>query len=264
MKKEVFDNFYNVFHIDEIVTKNQISEYLATFFDVLKETTLSWRIYDLKEGRYIVSISNGMYKVLDVDKYKEFVVEVDVKLMDCLKSYNKEMIHFRRESEEYLNTNVSVWNTSLLNKYTVHQVYKTYNIVEVDRYRVTQLYYFLKDTFGSEQVLKDLNLPEYYYESAEMIVRRLPLKSPLMSKKSSMDMFVTTPKAEKILVDVIIYNKSILPYDLSEIENIYRNIYRKHVVKTSTVLNYARIRGAKVRREVENMLYTIGELSNDR
>ena len=69
---------------------------------------------------------------------------------------------------------------------------------------------------------------------------------------------------EKLLVDIFVYNKIVLPYDNSEIENIYRNAFKKHVIKINSLLNYARIRGIRIRELVEDMLDRIGEFTDDK
>jgi hypothetical protein len=84
-----------------------------------------------------------------------------------------------------------------------------------------------------------------------------------LNKKSRKNRYVSIPKPEKILVDVLVYKKTILPYDDSEIRNIFRNMYKEYRIDKSTILNYARIRGSKIRKEVEALIMNLEESLDD-
>lgn len=260
MKKEVLNDFYDVFAVGQIVRKDEIRQFLEKYYGEMKKTTLTWRIYDLKNEGYIKTIDRKSFEIIDKNLYIEFTTEVNEKILKLLKKYNSRIKTVKKLYPEEQNFNISVWNTGVLNKYTTHQVYKNINIVEIDKLRITNLFFYIKPKINSIVIIKNTQGVEYLLEDDSIYISNLPMKSPIQKKQSSRNNYVGNPKAEKVLVDLFIYNKSILPYDDQEIENIYKNIYKKHIVKTKTVLNYARIRGKKTRSLVEDMLKRIGEL----
>lgn len=264
MNKKIFDDFYNVFNIGETITTRELNTFLSNYFDNLKETTLKWRIYDLRNSGYIRRINSDNYEVIDNSSYSKLIHSVDDRFINVLREYNRKIIDTKRRFPEEINASISVWNTKILNEYTTHQVYMNVNIVEIDKMRLDDLFFYLKNNSNKTIIRKTNSYIEYLLENDCVYVSGLPMRSPIQNKKSINMSYVGYPKIEKVLVDVIVYNKSILPYDLSEIENIYRNIYKRHLVKTKSVLNYARVRGLKVKEVVEDMLRRIGELEDDK
>ena len=177
--------------------------------------------------------------------YHDFKLDVPNELLLKLRQYNEKMIQVKRRFSDE-NVNISVWNTNVLNQYTTHQVYKNIFIIEIDKMRLDNLYYYLQDNTNELVLMKNSFDIDYLVKNGALYLSNLPKKSPIQRKQSTQLNYVSFPKAEKILVDVFVYNKTILPYDLSEIENIYRNMYKRHIIKTKTVLHYAKLRGPKL------------------
>ncbi len=263
MKKKAFENFYNHFTVGNQTNTDDLHTYLKKYYIDLNESSLRWRIYDLQKEGYIKLIERNIYDVIDKNRYKEFIIEIDDDLIDILSEYNKPSLRIKQRFPDENNVNISVWDTKLLNKYTTHQVYKTFYIIEVDKMKMEHLFYYIKSNSNKRVLLKNTTDTDLLLDNDVIYISNLPKKSPIKKKKSAKNNYVSNPKVEKILVDVIIYNKTILPYDLSEIENIYRNIYRLHNVKTKTVLNYAKIRGPRTYEQAKRILTRIGEIGND-
>lgn len=263
MRKEILNNFYNVFNIGDEISKKDLREYFLDYYKGISDASLAWRIYELKKERYIVSKSGHVFTVVDKEMYSNFLIDNDHYLVELLMEYNEKSKYIKSRFGNEVNVNVSIWNTKILNDYTTHQTYINYSVVEVDRDRVENLYYFLKGKGVDTFMVNDIKGLSHLLNDKSVIVAPLPLRSPLDKKKSYKANYVGFPKVEKILVDVFVYNKILLPYDLSEIENIYRKVYDRHIVKNKTVLQYARVRGMKTRNLVENMLERIGELQHD-
>ncbi|XMB72291.1 DUF6577 family protein [Mycoplasmatota bacterium WC30] len=259
MKKGVYENFYKNFEVDEIIDKKSINSFLLNYYENLSDASLGWRIYELKSNGFMIAEEKGTYLVLDKDKYIKFKVEFDEALLNHIKDYNKEMVKVKRMFPDEKNLNICIWNTRILNSFTTHQTFKNYNIIEIDNDRIENLFYNLRGFNNNVFMMKDIKNKEYLLADNSNVIDKLPLRSPLEKKRSYKEYFVSFPKIEKILVDIFVYNKTILPYDNEEIENIYRNVFKKHIVKRNTLLNYARIRGTKIRELVVNMLLRIGE-----
>jgi len=263
LRNDILDDFYNYFNVGDEISKENLREYFLDYYNGISDASLAWRIYELKKERLIVSARSNSYTVIDKNSVSDFIIENDKNLEHILKEYNKKSRDIKSRFGSEVNVNISLWNTKVLNNYTTHQTYLNFNIVEIDKDRVENLYYYLKEKDIDVFMIKDVKGLSHLLSDNSVIIASLPLRSPLENKKSYKSNYVGLPKIEKVLVDVFVYNKGILPYDLSEIENIYSKMYKKHIIKNKTILQYARVRGMNTRNLVENMLMRIGEIHND-
>ncbi|QWB96226.1 hypothetical protein KHQ89_01935 [Mycoplasmatota bacterium] len=263
MRNDILKDFYNDFYIGAEIDKDDLRKFFLKYYEDISDASLAWRIYDLKKEKLIISKSSNVYAVIDNKAFIDFFIDNDKNIVRLLKDYNKKVVNLKSRFGNEVNVNISIWNTKILNNYTTHQTYMNYNIIEIDKDRIENLYYHLKEHHVDVFMINDIKGLHHILNNNSVIIAPLPLRSPLENKKSYKSNYVGFPKAEKVLVDVFVYNKSLLPYDLSEIENIYRKMYKKHILKNKTILQYARIRGVKTRNLVENMLERIGKLYND-
>ena len=263
LRKDILKGFYEDFDVGDEISRDDIKAFFLKFYEDISDASLAWRIHDLKRQRMIVSHGGDMFSVIDKDDFVDFPNESDAHLVRLLMDFNETGVLLKSRFGQGLNVNVSVWNTAILNQYTVHQTYMNYNIVEVDRDRIRNLHLYLMEKQIDAFMMKDIKGLSHYLSDQSVIVAPLPSRSPLENRKSVRSNYVGYPKVEKVLVDIFAYNDTLLPYDISEIENIYRSMYKRHIIKTKTVLQYARIRGMKTRGLVEDMLVRIGEMHHD-
>lgn len=254
MKKKVLRYFKDEFEVNQIITQKEIERFLETYYGKLKKATLAWRIYDLKKSNYIFPVGNQRFKVLDPKKYQNFSVDIEPNLKDDLKQFNAYITNVKKRFTDEENVNICVWNTSILNNYSVLQLQKHYTIVEIDQDRIEKLATYLMDKYKNVLISKKNNYITHYLNKEIIIIDRLPKRSPLNNKRSTKNNFVSTPKIEKLMVDIIVYQKHFLPLDDHKISVIYKNIFDQHVVDVKKLLNYARVRGVKTREAVERHL----------
>lgn len=264
MKKEVLEKFDKKFRAGDVIKKEDLNDFIKESYPNISTASLAWRIYDLKKDQYIAVKDAKTYVVIDRDEFSPFEIEIDESLEEDLKLFNERSRSLKERYGSEINIPISLWNTKILNRYTTHQTFMNFNIVEVDKDRIENLYYFLKEKKYDVYMLKDLKRLTHLLSNNSVIIGTLPLRAPLENRKSFRSNYVGYPKVEKVLVDIFAYNKTVLPYDISEIKNIYRNTFKKHVIKLNSVLNYARIRGTRIRDLVEDMLNKIGESIDDK
>jgi len=263
MKKEVLVKFKKKYHAGDVIKKEDLNGFIMESYPNISPASLAWRIYDLKKDNYVAVKDAETYVVIDRDEFSPFEIEIDESLEEDLKLFNDHSKSLKDRYGSDINIPISLWNTKILNRYTTHQTFMNFSIVEVDKDRIENLYYFLKEKTYDVYMLKDLKGLTHLLSNNSIIIGTLPLRAPLENKKSFRANYVGYPKVEKVLVDIFVYNKIVLPYDISEIENIYINIFKKHVIKMNSLLNYARIRGTRIRDLVDNMLNRIGESTDD-
>jgi len=265
MKKEAMDRFYDNFSVGDIVSKSEIIRYLNKYYSMMKPATLEWRLYDLRSAGFLKNSGKDSFMITDRLTYKDFNMDIDQALLEFLMEYNQNVATLKEKDPKETEVNISVWNTNVLNRFTTHQLFRYYTIIEIDEYRVESLSFELKAKYRNvipSVKAKDLDYL-IYNEEQVYVVEKLPKKSPLLNKKSRKNRYVSIPKPEKILVDVLVYKKTILPYDDSEIRNIFCNMYKEYRIDKSTILNYARIRGSKIRKEVETLIMNLEKSLDD-
>lgn len=265
MKKEALNHFYDRFSVGDTVEKNEIVRYLNKFYPGIKPVTVEWRIYDLKKEGFLVKAEKDAFAILDYKKAADFSMKIDSVLIHFLMGFNRYATDLKKKDPKETEVNISVWNTNYLNRFTTHQVFRNFTIIEIDEFRVESLFHELRAKYRNVILFSKVKDIDYlfYDEEQVYVVMKMPKRSPLMNKKSQKNQFVSIPKPEKILVDILVFKNKLLPYDESEIRNIYRNMYKEYPIDKSTILNYARIRGSKIRKEVETMIMNLGEDRDD-
>ena len=263
MSKELFENFYAKFIIGSVTSKSELTAYISKYYENLKPITLAWRIFDLKNAGYIQDIGNNEYRVVDEKKNQLFGMVVDTKTLDFLMKYNKK---FNAYKSDYfgIDIKISIWETYILNQFMSHQMYKNFIIIEVDETRIDNLFYEMKEDFKDVVPLSKIKGFDYlsYKLKNVIIIQKLPKRSPLYANKKNN--YVSIPKPEKMLVDLLVYNEDIYNIDRNEILSIYRNMIQKYRVSFTTLLSYARIRGQNIKRKVQNILDEIETIDYDR
>jgi hypothetical protein len=182
----------------------------------------------LKRNNVITELEKNMYTIVTKDVYKYPEKEEEKKIYNTL-------------HKEYPKVNFIVWNTNIINDFTLHYVMKNYIIVEVEKMLIDVFISFLKEKMPKKYtvVTQDiLNFNNNYYMDAEkiIVVKPLRVKSPLDSLNDK-----KTITIEKIMVDLYI-DKLYLHYQGRELQTIYENIFEKYDINMKRLMNYANLR----------------------
>ena len=263
MSKKIFKNFYDVFVEGSITNKSNLASFITKHYGKLKPTTLAWRIFDLKNAGYIQDIGNNEYIIVDKKQSQMFSMVIDTKILDFLMKYNKRFNAYKNDDFD-IDIKISIWETYILNYFMSHQMYQNFVIIEVDASRIDNLFYEMKEDFKDVVPLSKVKGFDYlsYKLQKVIIIQKLPKRSPLYANKKNN--YVSIPKPEKILVDLLVYNGNIYNIDKDEILNIYRNMIKKYKINFTTLLSYARIRGQNIKTEVQNIINETGIIDYDR
>ena len=263
MSKKISEHFYDKFAIGSVISKSELTSYISEYYENLKPITLAWRIFDLKNAGYIKDIGNNEYRIVDEKQSQLFGMVIDTKTLDFLMEYNKK---FNTYKSDYfgIDIKISIWETYILNQFMSHQMYKNFIIIEVDETRIDNLFYEMKEDFKDVVPLSKVTGFDYlsYKLQNVIIIQKLPKRSPLYANKKNN--YVSIPKPEKILVDLLVYNEDIYNIDRNEILSIYRNMIKKYRISITTLLSYARIRGQNIKGKVREILDEIEITDYDR
>ncbi len=263
MSKKLFKNFYDEFTIGSIINKNELTSYITRYYEKIKPITLAWRIFDLKNAGYIQDIGNNEYRVVDKKQNQTFAMVIDSEILDFLMEYNKKFFPYKNDYFG-IDIKISIWETYILNQFMSHQMYKNFIIIEVDEERIDNLFYEMKEKFKDVVPLSKVKGFDYlsYKLQKVIIIQKLPKRSPLYANINNN--YVSIPKPEKILVDLLVYNDDIYSLDKNETLNIYKNMIKEYRINFTTLLSYARIRGQNIKARVENIIDEIERTNYDR
>lgn len=232
-------------------TRTELLDFFRQFEPDLKEGTLAWRIYDLKNRNIIKPLMRGLYTVSFKPKYNPEISQELYKIADKI-------------SSRFADIKYCLWETEWLNEFSQHQSGKKMILVEVEKEFVESFYYDLKDNFKNDIYLnpdeKAINF--YISESNQpLIIKNLVTRSPI-DMRTERKIEVYTPLLEKILVDLFAEEKLFYLYQGNELAHIFENAIKSYAVNFTKLLSYARRR--KKEQEIKMFLtYHIPHLVKD-
>jgi hypothetical protein len=210
-------------------TKQDIYEFYLARGKNLSDAALRWRIHDMKNEGIIQSIEAGVYTI---SNNPVFIPDGDKMMMKIVKLFN----------QKYKGLDYCIWNTNLLNNFTIHQSFKFFYVFDTDRDITESVFYHFKENnlnvFNNpgQQIMDD-----YVVGGTNAIVLRpLVSRSPAITENE-----ITFPSLEKILVDIFCDQHQFYAYGGHEMEIIFENAFRLYNINFSSLLAYADRRGRK-------------------
>jgi len=212
------------------------------------ESDLFWDVYDLKRKNVIKSVDENTYKLLD-DSLRLF----EPILSDKLLKINELLYNFQ------LDGSYCIWSSEWLNDLMIHQVMRTFILVEVERDAAEFLFNYLRDHLDADVFLylnkkaDKVLLDRYVFEAKNpVVVTNMITKSPIKKiKQDEGEIYI--PKLEKILVDIFYDDDLFIAYKGSEQERIFENAIHKYRINFETMFSYAKRR--KRDKHIKKYLY---------
>ncbi len=234
MPKYIENKFINKFKKRDFFSREELFNFFLLYEPDLKESTLAWRIYDLKKKNIIKSVRRGYYTISSKPHFEPLL--------------STELIKFSKSFiEKYQDVKYCVWETDWLNEFLQHQTSKRILIIEIEKEFVESLYFLLKDTFENDLYFnpKDKTIDFYITESSyPIVIKNLITRSPIESRTVN-DFKVSTPFLEKILVDLFADERLYYLYNGSELINIYENAITNYTINFTKLFSYAKRRERK-------------------
>lgn len=229
MKKNKLEkHIINAFKDRKSFTRNDLYKYIRKNDPDLKDSTIYWRIDEIKRKHNIQSIGRGLYRVDNKPLFTPMPDEMMIKIAKIIK-------------KEYYEATYCIWNSGWLNEFSIHQTQKTFYIIEIDKDIKESIYFRLLDEkIGN--IFLEPNSKEMYYKVSQVenpiIVKKLITRSPLQIINN-----VSIPTLEKIIVDLFADKKIFFMYQEDELSKMLRNMLSDYNVNIlSTLLNYAQRR----------------------
>ncbi len=230
----------------KLFTKQELQDFYGREKDY-SESDLFWEVYDLKRKNVIKSIGEDTYKLVG-DSLRSFEPILSDRLLKVNELINKFGLYDSH----------CIWSSEWLNHFMIHQVMRTFILIEVERDAAEFLFNYLRDHLGADVFLylkkaDNVLIDRYVFEAEHpVVVKKIITKSPLKKVKyGKEDIYV--PKLEKILVDIFNDFDLFISYQYSAQENIFENAIRTYQINFDTMFSYARRR--KKDKQLKKYLY---------
>ena len=212
----------------EIFDKNEIYNF---YFKIYKNTNIRSfenAITYLKSNNILSEIEKDKYVLVTKTIYKYKKTDEEKKIYDIIK-------------KEYSQINFIVWNTKVINEFTLHYAINNYIVIEVEKIAIDLIVNLLKAKYIKKYTILTqdiLNNNRELFLNAEnfIIVKPLHSRSPLDTKNN--DKYISI---EKMMVDLYV-DKLYIQYQGKELQTIYQNIFEKYDINMKKVIKYAKYR----------------------
>jgi len=212
-------------------TRAQLYEFFRELDPEVKETTIRWRIYNLKESGIIRAIDKAWFSLVMLPPF-----------LPVLENRQKEI--FGRVTKEFPGIKACIWTTKWIHEFMLHQPGRSFSILEVEKGSEEIVFNHLSNTKMRNILLRPDpdQLDKYISPNSDtVVVRPLISKSPVQKLGTC-----TVPLIEKVLVDLYADTKLFTLFQGSELEFIYSSVLEKYSVNETRMLNYATRRGKKL------------------
>lgn len=227
-----------------VLSRKELLARMATLNPTLQQATLDVYLHRLTQRNQLVHAGRGVYALPGGATVANFAPAVPPELASLWQATAAEL---------FLDSGC-VWTTQWLNDFTIHQVMRTVQLIEVAPEALQSTYYALRDRLGGRVFLQpDARVLELYVAEIPDAV----LVLPLMSRAPVQRVAATpVPRLEKLLVDLLSDPTLFAAYQGEELRTIYRTAARQYRLDARTLFSYARRRGkAPVLRK---LLLTVG------
>lgn len=241
MPKLIENNVIEAFQKRSSFNRDELYEFYLNTEPNLKESTFSWRIYDLKKKDIIKTIGRGLYVISYKPKYKPVLSNNALKIA-------------RKISERFEEINYAIWEIPWLNEFSQHQTFNQMIVVEVEKEFEESLYYFLNDSLQMNFFLNPDEKQIKFYISeinSSVVIKRLVTRAPIIKIKEKK---TTLPTAtlEKIMVDLFADENLFHFYQGSELIYIFEKILNLYSINLTKLFSYAKRR--KKEQEIKQFI----------
>ena len=223
---QVISSFNN-----EIISEDELKKTLEKNVSNYNYKNYHYYLSDLYRANYIYKYDKGVYKLCNKREEFNFSKSVSDNIVEKLRNINP-------------GATISIWSLSDIFKFMSLQMFVNIHFVETYSYSKEIVLNTLIDQNLNAIYEEDYLLVSKYIKNDELFVIRTinedsPInKTRLINKKTEALSFITMPKIEKVLVDIIISKF----FDMllgDEINTIVENILTKYKISISTCIRYA-------------------------
>lgn len=232
MKKNELEIINRFLENKDIIDEKEFKTFFYLSFPYRKVNKFNSYLMELYDQNIVYKFNNNVLKPCR-DKIKfEVNNMIDSLILDKIKEIEPSIT-------------VSLWNLSILSEFSSLQLFLDINIVETYDYaRSIVLDKLLELGLNAFYIEDHETILKYNKDSSVYIIKTINEDSPIIKKgkninKDNSSSFITVPKVEKILVDIL--KDSFLNNLLSnEVDLIFTNIMKKYQINLKTLFRYAK------------------------
>lgn len=227
-------NIQTYFKEQSTIEKDELVKCILLDFPELKESSINVYLSLLKKEGIIQNPSRGIYALKEMNLY---IPAIEIHLIRLFKKINKDLPFI----------DFCIWNTKWLNEFMLHQPFKFYTVLEIEKDAIESVFYFLKEQGKPVFIEPDADTFDLYINNSEdvIILKQLITEAPLQEMEN-----ITIPSLEKLLVDMTIDTK-LYSAQQGEIKFIYTSAFEKYTVNKNRMKRYAYRRNRE--NEVEKL-----------
>lgn len=213
------------FNEKNTLSKKELAEAISSNFPKWADSTITTRIHELKQEGVIHQVARGLYSIIDK---KSYLPEISSSL---------KRVH-NKVKREFPYAIFCVWDTKWLNEFMLHQQFRHYQVIEVEKDAMDSVFNAISDLSKKAFLNPDSKIFEKYVANHEeaIIIKPLITESPIDKTNG-----VYTPFLEKLMVDMLI-ERDLFSAQQGEIEFIYGTALDKYSLNKHMMQRYARRR----------------------
>lgn len=206
--------------------REELIRLLQRLYPTANLNSLQWKIHDLTSKGILYRIGRGNYSTTKPkDVYLPEITGEAKSIYNDIK-------------EELPFAEIAIAHTSWFNEFMIHQVFKTYWVVEVEKVAVDAVFEYLLEKRREAFVIPEELMANGYTPRADttIVVKSMISESPLLKVDE-----IKAPSIEKLLVDCIC-DPDIYAAQHEERADIFSSAFDKYSVNISKLKRYARRR----------------------
>ncbi|WP_461532887.1 DUF6577 family protein [Sinomicrobium sp.] len=222
----------------ERLSKQKLVGSIKKDFPDWSDNTINMYLSKLKKEGIINTPSRGIY---EIDSHTLFQPNISIKLKRI----------FNKVKREFPYISFCIWDSVWLNDFMLHQPFKHYIVVEVEKDACESVFSFLSETMKNVFLNPDEDIFNHYIRNLDeaVIIKNMVSESPLTEVQK-----VMVPRLEKFLVDMLI-DTALFSAQQNEKEFIMRSAMEKYTLNELKMRRYAIRRNRE--KEIENMINII-------
>jgi hypothetical protein len=225
VQDELLKKLFSHFEGKSTVSSVELHSFLNKEFPNLAEKTISWKINQLKSKGIINHLSRGIYSLKNKSDYSPE-----------LSSYLKSI--YKKVKKDLPFINLCIWDSRWFNEFMTHQLFRYYIVVETEKDATDSVFNSLTDFSKKVFLDPDAEIFRRYIINHQevIIVKPIISEAPLVEFEN-----IKVPSLEKLLIDCLI-DKDLFAAQQDELDNIYKNVFRKYFININKSKRYARRR----------------------
>lgn len=219
----------------QFLKTNELLVFLQKLYPDTVNSTLRWRLYDLKNRGIIKQIGRGIYSL---NRKTDYSPE--------LNPFLRKLYKIVRDSFPYIT--FCVWDSAWFNEFMIHQAFKRYYVIEVEKDAAESVFYRLTEKNKNVFLNPAKEIFDKYISNQEeaIIIISMISESPLIKTNK-----FNIPSLEKLLVDCLVGDE-IFAAQQNDLDNIISSIFERYNISPGKIKRYATRRNIK--DKVENIL----------